>query len=395
MENSEKQVNEEKVNESDAIFIPSDIEGQRADYTTYKAGIFRTVPENCCLVRMNRFTGRLKNKGGSGLKFLLPFISKSILVPTIDRIIDYKKAEYNTLDGIKANVDIALNVKIVDPIKYMKVGKYQLNQLSILTQSLLRVYIQRRNFDDISSGVCPLSEFDLNKDYENFEDSYGIKINRVLLQEIKLPKDIEKLYNDKVEEKKKREAQQEKLAALKEDAEKNAEIIKIKAEAEAEKIIKIEEAKAKVYFSQLKNFIDYLKINGIPTDSIADILKTKLVSENKNSQIFVGGNDYTRNMAAAMSAASAQAKANSNNMNAQNSLNSSLTNVEKLLNELMLNLSLGTITKEYYQSVENSLKNPELIKKINNLNEESYQRLLNQLISNQNNSQKNNNSHGR
>lgn len=386
-------------NEADTIFIPNDIEGEKVNYIKYKVGMIRTVPENCCLVRVNRFTGKMTNKGGRGLKFMLPFISKSILVPTIDRSIDYKKIEYLTHDNIMANVDMALNLKIVDPVKYMMEGRHQLNQLSILTQSLLRVYIQHRNFDNISSGVCSLTEFDPRKEYETFEKNYGIKINRVLLKEVKLPKHLEKLYNDKVEEQKKKEAQREKLDAMKEEAEREAEIIKIKADAEAEKIKKIEQAKAEAYFNKMKEFVTYLQKNGIPADSIADLLKTQLVSENKNSQFFMGGNDYTRNTAAAISAANKQNNTSNNTINnlQASKVQQPKTNVERLLNELMLSVSLGILSTEVYQDIQASLQKPELVQKINNLNEESYQRLLNQLMAtnNKSNEEDNKNIHRR
>ena len=47
-------------NNAEAIFIPSDIEGDKTNYTQYKVGFYRSVPQNCVLVRRNRFTKKFK-----------------------------------------------------------------------------------------------------------------------------------------------------------------------------------------------------------------------------------------------------------------------------------------------------------------------------------------------
>ena len=135
--------NNVKLTSADAIFIPEGLSENLNDYKEYKVGLFRSVPANCYLVSVNRITGNVVNLGGQGLKITMPWITKTILVPNIDRTIDYPKADYLTRDHITASVDIALSVKITDPVKYMIKGKFQLEQLSQLTQSLLRVYIQR------------------------------------------------------------------------------------------------------------------------------------------------------------------------------------------------------------------------------------------------------------
>ena len=78
-ENKEKVI--ENLSEADKIFIPADIDGDKTDYFDYKVKIFRTVPENCFLVKQNIFTGKRIFAGGRGFKSILPFY-KSILVPS-------------------------------------------------------------------------------------------------------------------------------------------------------------------------------------------------------------------------------------------------------------------------------------------------------------------------
>lgn len=282
-------MNENNVNltKADAIFIPEDISENLNDYKEYKVGLFRSVPANCYLVSVNRITGNVVNLGGQGLKITMPWITKTILVPNIDRTIDYPKADYLTLDHITASVDIALNVKIVDPVKYMVKGKFQLEQLSQLTQSLLRVYIQRYNFDTLSSGVCELNQFDPRNRLRDFEEEYGIKINRVILKEIKLPADLQKQYDDVIEANKKRERQKIELETKKDDARARKEIAMIEAE---------------MYLMKFEKLVAYMHQQNIPVSTIAEVIKTQIMSENQNAAFFVGGNGMSQNVAAGVAA---------------------------------------------------------------------------------------------
>lgn len=272
---------------ADAVFVPENISEDLSDYTVYKAGMFRSVPANCYLVSVNVFTGNVVNLGGQGLKFTIPVLTKTILVPNIDRTIDYPKADYLTSDHITAGVDIALSVRIVDPVKYVNKGKHQLEQLNHLTQSLLRVYIQRFKFESLSSGVCKLNEFDPNNDFRTFEDEYGIKINRVILKEIKLPADLQKQYDDVIEANKKKERQRIELEIKKEEARAKKEIALIEAE---------------MYLMKFKELVTYLKEQGLLNDEITEVIKMQMMSENQNASFFVGGNGMSQNIAAGVAA---------------------------------------------------------------------------------------------
>lgn len=366
------------VNEADAIFIPSDIEGDKTDYTTYKTSMFRTVPANCYLVSENIFTRKVINRGGRGFKFMAPFVTRSILVPNIDRTIDYKKIEYQTRDGIMANVDMALSVKIVDPRKYIVSGKFQLSQLNVLAQSLLRVYIQNRSFDHISSGVCPLADFDPRDDFRGFEENYGIRVNRVLLKEVKLPKELEDEYNERVANERKRESQRVKLAAEKDRAEREAEIIEIKAEAEAKKIRKIEEAKAEVYLEKMRNLVTYLKNEGVPVEEISEQIRNMIAADSGNA-IFMGGNRRSSDIA--MGVAAGNAVRNHHNTNNTQGVNN-VRVADRLLNDLRAYVLLGQYSQESFQELSSRLLDEEMKRNLDSLDQGSYSNLLNNLLAN-------------
>lgn len=378
----------EKLSEMDKIFVPKDLDsdGSLSDYTEYKVKFFnfKTVPENCVLITKNIFTGKVRSKGGRGLKFMLPLFTKSILVSTVDRTIDYEKIEYLTKDGVMANVDMAIVVKITDPEKYITKGKEQLDQLNILIKRLLRVYVSNKNFDVLSQGECLKYDFDPNLQLKEFEEKYGIAVSKIIFKEVKLPERLQKLYNDQVEAQQQRKAQKERLEAEKEKAQMEAEIVGIKAEAEAKRIQKIEEAKADVYLNKMKNLVTYLKSQNVPTEGIADFLKTQMISENQNASFFMGGTDQSRNIAAGVAAGNAATRKNNQNT-FSTTQQQNLSNTDKILNTLFTYVSLGQYSTESYAELKHKLQSPEMRSKIDNLPQEECNNLIKNLLEVDNN----------
>ena len=279
--------NNVRLNEADALFIPKDIDGDISNYTEYKVGLFRTVPDNCNLVTINNFTGKIVNRGGRGFKLTLPWITKSILVPTIDRVIDYPTGNYLTLDHITASIDVAIGVRIENPVKYINSGKYQLEQLNVLTQSLLRMYVQSLDFASISKGSCRVDVFDEGKDFDKFRKKYGIKVTEIIFKEVKLPQELQKQYDDVIEAKKKREKQLVELNIRKDEALARKEIADIDAD---------------IYLMKYEKLIRYLKSEGVPSEGIADLIKTQMISDNANASFFMGDNDTAKSIAAGVAA---------------------------------------------------------------------------------------------
>ena len=391
------------VNDADSIFVPFSIEGDRSDYLEYKVAsvkvaFHRTIPENSVLVKMNRFTGRLKVstsfrtklsglrgesqelKTGGG-RFLNPIFTKSILVPIMDRDIDYPRAFYDTSDGIHANVDIALKVKITDPILYLKYGRYQLAQLNILTQNLLRTYIKSKKYDELSSGRISLNEFDpvvagqnggnAQSAYDDFEKRYGIKVETVQLKDIKLPPNMQKIYDDKKEAEKRKEAQQVQLEAAQEKALAEAKILKIRAEAEAER-------NKKLIASRIQGLID----SGVSPDRINEELGTIIATGSPNANVIVGGNSRSNDVAAGVVVGQniSQKRAQNVSTNGTNK-----TRVQILIELVQSMIQAGIVDTSYlgaYQRFINSLRtNQELIKLVNGFSEDQFKQVTNSVLS--------------
>lgn len=374
------------VNNAEAIFIPSDIEGDRTNYTEYKVGWYRSVPANCALVRRNIITGHLSLVSGrdddgkivgGGFHFMPPFITKSIFVPLIDRTIDYPKADYLTKDNIYANVDIVLKVRITDPVNYLNFGRHQLDNLNTLTQNLLRDFIRRHDYDELSSGRINLDEFDPKlpgqnggvpeSAYEDFEKRYGIEVKSIQLKSIKLPENLQKLYDDVKEEEKKKAAQQIRLAAEKERAEAEARMMDIRTEAEARRARQLAGAP-----------IQGLKEQGISSGAIEQNVG---VFGAKNS-VYIGGangngTDTAKGVAAGIVAGNTASQTNNQDKH--------VDRIQNLMNLIDLVIKSGMVSQgaiDSYNTLRNSLStNMELVDLINGFPEEQYSQITQYILS--------------
>lgn len=377
------------VNDADAIFIPSNIEGDRTNYTEYKAAWIRSIPENCVLVRKNILTGRLKvsepkryrfgkNKGeikNGGWRISNRLLTRSIYVPIIDRTIDYPAAEYLTKDNINANVDIVLKVKISDPIKYLKYGKYQLANLNTLTQNLLRSYIRRHDYNQLSSGRVGLDDFQTTRDdkghildrdaYKDFEEKYGISVSSIQLKSIKLPPELQKFYDDKREEEMKREAQKIRLEANEEAAKAEAVRMQIKAEAEAKRTA---------------TKIDALKRAGVSEQRINDELGTFLAADNPNASIIVGSGASSRSSEIAAGIAAGQRAAHQASQRPNPSIDRIKT-LKELIQLAIDNHIIDDYALDTYRNFLNALSNNQkLIDAINNFPEQQFNQLAGSVL---------------
>jgi len=283
----------ENLSEMDKIFIPQDLDGNidMENLVSYKYNLkgFQTVPENYSLVTKNVFTQENKNVEGFGVKFFMPLLTKTILVPKHSGIKKYNDIEAFSSDGEELKVDLDIIMRIVNPAKYMVEGKNKLNELNALVNKLIRVYISKRKFDTILRGVCNKSDFDLRGELLDFEKRYGIQIERILIEKVELSEKLKKLYNDAIEEKQKRIAQTEKLIAEREKAQNDAEISRISYETEAKKRKLFEEVKNDAYVDRISKLAVQLKKEGFSQEHIDTYIRTMILADTGNA-IFMGNN---------------------------------------------------------------------------------------------------------
>ena len=274
-------------NNADDVFVPQNIKEDRSNYTEWKAKIFRVVPENSVLVKQSKITGNIrKSVGIKGLHLSIPLLTKSIYVPTFESIIDYQKSdEYIDKNGERLTVDFAIKLKITDPEKYMKSGRYQLANLNVITESLLKTYIKKKRFSELSEiKLISLDEFDPavpgpkggtpERAYEDFEKRYGIGVESVELKTVEENKEMQEARQAKRKKELEKEAQEIELEKEKAKAEMDAKIIDIKAEAEAKKIRKIKEAEYEMASKEYVTYHQALSDQGLSGASAKDGIDT-------------------------------------------------------------------------------------------------------------------------
>ena len=365
-----------KLSEAEKIFVPEDLDKTRTitDFTEYKAKFFRTVPENCVLVKKSRIRQKIRIAGGSfnfeipfigkifrinrnkiGLKVTLPFLTTGILVSQVDRTIDYQVFDCKTADGINASIDIAVVVRISDPLKYMNGGKEQLKHLHSKIQELLKNYAAQKEFEDLEHDSIDISAFDPDGHLEHFNNLYGISVKGIINKSVKLPENLQKIYDNKVEEMKKREAQEERLKALIEKAEAEGKVSKMKSGVDIENLIKL---------------VNALLEQGVPMEEITKYLNIKTASD-KGNAVFMNGDSASSNVAMGVAAGSAFTQ-RVNSGAQQNNLSNSqrlMKSIEQYLN-MGINLNQGAMN--LYQNLQTDQN---LRETIDNFTAEDYKRI--------------------
>jgi len=376
--------NNVNLSEMDRIFIPSDLDGNvtiedLASYTDINVKFWRTVPENYCLVTKNIFTQAVDYKEGHGLKFINPLFTKTILVPLMHTTKGYNGLSVTTSDGIEIKTDIELVMRITDPAKYVVEGKYQINQLNSLIKRLLRVYVSGKGFENVIQEECRLNNFDPNNEFNVFEQNYGIKIDRVIIEKVELPERLKKLYNDAAEAKERQKAQTIENQIQEEKALSAAKIRGIESEAKAKEIKAIESAKTQAYIEKLSDLVEKLKSQGISTSSIEKQIETLIMAEKGNAIFMAGGNTMAGNIASGVAAGVKYAKNNTGQVKNDDGKNE--TNVERLINVLDTYSSFAGNDSAYYKQMRSMLKNDKnTIEKINRLSEQEYLNFINSVF---------------
>lgn len=208
IDNSESNAidNSESARSSDVIrafdiFIPDG--ANAADYRYFSSSPFRIVPTNCKLLVVGRFD-RSKDYmqvKGEGLQSINPVLEKSIFVPTNTTSIDYAPGA-NDIGGFKFQTDVSntginieldpvVKVRIIDPIKYLYTSNNVLAELKDLVMTVIRGFVAKRTANELlTTTKYSLSDLDENREFENFKNQYGLKVEDLSFKNAKLPDDI-------------------------------------------------------------------------------------------------------------------------------------------------------------------------------------------------------------
>ncbi len=375
------------LSEMDRIFVPQDLDEnlEVGDFAAYKPctlKFWRSVPSNCRLVKENIFTKDPVFIDQTGFVLVPPLFTRTILVPgpELEGIKTFKDIKCLSFDKIEIGIDLTLSMSISNPALYIRKGKHQLAQLTSIVNRLLRVYVANRKFDDLVVSECRLNLFDRNGELEAFEQTNGIKVNKVIFEKIELPERLKKLYNDAAEEEQRKKAQEVKLKAELDKANADAQIMGIKSEAEAKKISAIENAKAVASLEKINKLVDTLLGKGVPIEKIEDYLKHYIMAENGNT-IFMGGNSTSSDIAMGVAAGNAYKAKKEEKGEVPKGSALKNSQFDKLIDTLILQVSLNNLTEENFKFLEKRLSTPETMNAINRFSDADRSDLFRQIMS--------------
>lgn len=245
------------------------------EYSTYITKLYRTIPKNSALIIRSKYNGKDVQVKTGGFALVAPW-KESKLVSLAVKNFDYNKQKIEDHDGMDVIIDLAISVKVVDPIKYEYYHSNIDEELKQLITSSMRILINKNVYSNLKSkrfnisnytcignkyyknihrnanggntgNLITLANYDSELEYEfdkelcefskrldNFANRYGLKVVDLYNKEVQQTDEMQEAYNKKIIAEKEATAKMiEKDAELKR-AEVDAKIIKIKAEAQAE-----------------------------------------------------------------------------------------------------------------------------------------------------------------
>ncbi|MCW4003924.1 MAG: paraslipin [Candidatus Bathyarchaeota archaeon] len=200
-----------------------------------------------------------------GLRLITPFIERILRVNMREQVIDVPPQEIITEDNVVVTIDAVIYYQVVDARRAI----YEVEDFELAIVKLAQTTL-RNIVGEMSLDVCLTSREKINVELRSVldqaTDKWGTKVNRIELQRIDPPHDIQTaMHKQKTAEQERRQlrllatgrkeaAEQEKQAAiLKAQGEKQAAILSAEGEAKAVELVAEAQAKAVKVVSEAAN----------------------------------------------------------------------------------------------------------------------------------------------
>ena len=210
-----------------------------------------------------------------GLRIVTPFVERIHRVNMREQVIDVPPQEIITEDNVVVTIDAVIYYQVIDP----KRALYEIEDFELaivkLAQTTLRNIVGEMSLD-IALTSREKINVDLRSVLDQATDKWGTKVNRIELQRIDPPQDIQTaMHKQKTAEQERRQlrllatgrkeaAEQEKQGSiLKAQGEKQSAILKAEGEARAVELVAEADAKAIKLVSESANqyFKDNAQVN--------------------------------------------------------------------------------------------------------------------------------------
>ncbi len=191
-----------------------------------------------------------------GLRMITPFVERILRVNMREQVIDVPPQEIITEDNVVVTIDAVIYYQVVDA----KLALYEIEDFELAIVKLAQTTL-RNIVGEMSLDVCLTSREKINVELRSVldqaTDKWGTKVNRIELQRIDPPQDIQTaMHKQKTAEQERRQlrllatgrkeaAEQEKQAAiLKAQGEKASTILQAEGQAKAVEVVAEAQAKA-------------------------------------------------------------------------------------------------------------------------------------------------------
>ncbi|MEM2118383.1 MAG: stomatin-like protein [Candidatus Bathyarchaeia archaeon] len=206
-----------------------------------------------------------------GLRFIIPFVQRMFRVNMREQVIDVPPQEIITEDNVVVTIDAIIYYQVIDP----KRALYEVEDFELAIVKLAQTTL-RNIVGEMSLDVCLTSREKINtelrKVLDEATDKWGVKVNRIELQRIDPPSDIQQaMHKQKTAEQERRQmrllatgrkeaaAQDREAAILRAQGEKAAAILKAEGEAKSIEAVAAAQAQAIKMVSESAN--QYFKEN--------------------------------------------------------------------------------------------------------------------------------------
>jgi len=206
--------------------------------------------------------GAFKEVWHTGIHIKIPVIDRIAKgVTLMEQVADFPPWPAITKDNVIIKVDTVVFFQIMEPMSFTYGVERPLKAIENLTATILRSIIGEMNLDDTLSARDSINR-KICKELDEATDPWGIQVNRVELMEIVAPPEIQ-------------QAMEKQMKAEREKREKI-----LRAEGEAESILRVQEARAQAIrlINQAAPGNEYLQLEALKSfEKVADGQATKIV----------------------------------------------------------------------------------------------------------------------
>lgn len=199
-----------------------------------------------------------------GLRFIVPFVQRMLRVNMREQVIDVPPQEIITEDNVVVTIDAVVYYQIMDPKRALyEVEDFELAIVK-LAQTTLRNIVGEMSLDTCLTSRDKINT-ELRKVLDEATDKWGTKVNRIEVQRIDPPSDIQgAMHKQKAAEQERRQirllATGRKEAALQD---REGTILKAEGEAKAVELVAAAQAQAVKVVSEAANkyFLENAQLN--------------------------------------------------------------------------------------------------------------------------------------